>query len=277
MIRLRALGAATGLLGLLATPATAQRPGQPIVAALQWTLRGVEFAACVDFLMEPEAAAEQLAPGYQAVPAAAFTRLNPVLGKEDATDSVYRRWIPSRVCTVEAKFMAVGDRLAEPDEKMGREVVGYWGIAATRTDSAPQYDRWFAARLWANDWHVERYTEAAYIPLDLFKRSLDSVPETTQHHYEVKIGKTILSWNGQLVGRDSTPADSIPPTVLIFPGQRGTRWVAEVSAPLAWQRYLPGVFRVEGKDDLAKALQASPIRLFGPMVWGGDSRVAFHR
>lgn len=269
--------ATAGLLGLLAAPLSAQRPGQPIPAALEWTLRGVEFAACVDFLMAPEAAEKQLDEGYRAVPAASATSLHPALQREVASNATYAQWVPSRVCTIESKFMAVGERLAEPDEKQQREVVGYWGIAATRTDSAPHYDRWFAVHLWANDWHVERYTESSYIPVDLFKRALDSVPETTRHHYEVRIGKTILSWDGQLVGRDSTALQTPAPTTLIFDGQRGTRWIAEVTTQLQWQRLLPGVFRVQGKDDLAEALQASPIRMFGPMAWGGDARVAFHR
>lgn len=276
-MRVRGLGAAVGLLGLLATPASAQRPGQPIPAALQWTLRGVEFSACVDFLMAPEAASKQLGEGYRAVPASAFTPINPALQREAGSNPAYQQWIPARVCTIESKFMAVGERLAEPDEKLQREVVGYWGIAATRTDSAPQFDRWFAVQLWANDWHVEKYTESSYIPVDLFKRALDSVPESNRHHYELRIGKTILSWDGQLVGRDSTGAPELPPATLIFGGLRGTRWVAQVTAQAHWQRYLPGVFRVQGKDDLAKALQGSPIRMFGPMAWGGDVLVSFHR
>jgi hypothetical protein len=38
-----------------------------------------------------------------------------------------------------------------------------------------------------------------------------------------------------------------------------------------------GALRVEGKDDLAKALQASPIRMLGPAFWGGSGEVTFQR
>ena len=50
-----------------------------------------------------------------------------------------------------------------------------------------------------------------------------------------------------------------------------------MSGQPAWTRNPAGVLRVTGKDDLAKAMQASPIRHFGPLYWGGDARVDFSR
>jgi hypothetical protein len=267
-----------GLLGVLAAPAAAQRPGAPVSGGLIWVLRGVEFSACVDFLMDPTMAAGRLEEGYRIVPAGSFSPLSPVLRREIAGDSVHASWVPARVCFLESQSMGVGDRILTPGEKTGdRMAVGYWGIAATRTGGAPRQDQWFAVKLWTNDWHVQKLTEAAYIPVSVFKRSLDPVPESTHHRYQVKIGKTILYWDGDLVGRDSTATTEASQGQLVFDGQRQIPWTAAVTAQPQWTRFLPGVFRVEGKDDLAKALKASPIRMFGPMDWGGDARVEFSR
>ncbi len=274
---LRTSLAALGLLGVLAAPAVAQRPGVPLPAGLLWVLRGVEFSACVDFLMDPATAAAQLEEGYRIVPAGGFAPLSSVLQRELAGDTARAGWVPARVCFIESQSISVGDRAFAPDKPGEREVVGYWGIAATRTEGAPRQDQWFVASLWTNDWHVEKVTEASYIPMAVFKRSFEPVPESPQHRYQIRIGKTVLSWDGQLVGRDSTPATEPSQGQLVFPGQRGIRWSATVSAQPQWTRFLPGVFRVQGKDDLAKALQASPIRMFGPMYWGGDARVEFSR
>ena len=280
-MRLRRILPVAGLLGALASPASAQQAPVPAGAGLVWLLRGVEFSACVDFLVDPAIAAKQLDSGYRIVSAGAFTPLSPALRREITSDSAYAGWVPSRLCVHESQSISVGDRLFTPTDSGGRESVGYWGIAATRTDGAPRQDQWFAVKLWTGDWHIQKPTELAYVPLSVFKRSLAPVPETTRWRYQVKIGKTTLSWDGELVGRDSTAAPADAPAALqanlIFDGQRHIRWWGTLTADPRWMRYLPGLFRVEGKDDLAKALKASPIRMFGPMYWGGEVRVAFSR
>lgn len=276
-MRGRVAWAALGLLGGLAGSASAQRPGQPMVSAYAWVLHDVEFAVCVEFLMEPATAARQLPEGVIVIPAASFGALAPVLRREIQGDSVHAAWIPARLCTAEARSISVGDRLLTPDKKLKSEVVGYWAIAARRADAGTAMDHWYAAELWSNDWHVEKPTEAAYIPVSVFKRALDAVPESNRHQYQVRIGKTTLSWEGELVGRDSTAVEALPPTTLFLNGLRGTNWTAPVTPRLQWTRTLPGIFRVQGKGDLAKALQASPIRMFGPMYWGGETLVSFDR
>lgn len=274
-MRVGTLLASLGLLGVLAAPAMGQQSGSGDPSGLVWTLHGVEFAACVEFLIDPAQAAGLLGAGFSAVPASRFTPLSPVLQREVAGTAALGAWVASRLCFVESRSISVGDRRYSMDDD--REVVGYWGIAATRSAGAPRLDQWYMARLWANDWHVEKLTEAAYIPMAVFKRALDPVPESANHRYEIKIGKTILSWSGQVVGRDSTAATTSPPAGLVFDGHRHIPWNATVSAEPQWTRFLPGVFNVQGKDELAEALKASPIRMFGPMYWGGDAKVEFSR
>lgn len=267
--------ASLGLLGVLATPALGQDPGTGGQAGLVWRLHGVEFSACVEFLIDPTQAAGLLAEGFRTIPAANFTPLSPVLAREVARDAALGAWVASRLCFAESRSITVAARSYALENE--REVVGYWGIAATRAAGTPRLDQWYVAQLWANDWHVEKLTEAAYIPMKVFKRALDPVPESADHRYEIRIGKTVLSWSGQVVGRDSTAATATPPASLLLEGQRRIPWDATVSSDPQWTRLLPGVLNVQGKDDLAQALKASPIRMFGPMYWGGDARVEFFR
>jgi len=267
--------AAAGLLGLLAAPALAQGGAEP---EFSWAQQGVEFSACVEFLMEPEMAAKQLSDGFVAVPAANFAQLSPVLQREIQGDAVHAAWIPARVCLIEAPGISAGGRVMTPEKKMGpREVLGFWIFAASRTEGDYRRDQWYAAQFWTNDWHVQRATEQAFIPMSTFKPSLEAVPESNRHSYEVKIGKTILAWDGELVGRDSAESVQRVEAQLILDGKRRISWQGALSMQTRWMRYLPGTFRVQGKDDLAKALKASPIRMFGPMYWGGDARVDFSR
>jgi len=259
----------------VAAPALAQAPAGP---GYLWSFTGVEFSACVDFLVEPTLAGRQLDPGYQVIPAASFGALTPVLRREIEGDTVHAAWVPSRVCFIEGPQVTIGDNLLTPEKKMeGQEVVGYWAIAARRADGSPSSDQWFVAQFWTNDWRLRKQTEAQFIPVGMLKRSRRPIPESNRHRYEIKIGKTVLSWDGQLAGRDSTAASDPGQSSLIFQGTRSIQWKAAVSSQPIWTRTLPGVFRVEGKDDLAVALRASPIRMFGPMYWGGPARVEFTR
>ena len=271
----RPLWAAVGLLGILAAPAHAQDAAEK---GYVWAFRDVSFYACVDFLMDRTAAEKELAPGFQVIPAGSFTPLSPVLGREVEGDSAKSAMIPAQVCVIEAPAMTSGDALFSPTKKMGmQEAVGYWAIAATRAGGTPTFDRWFVASYWTNDWQVRKRTETAFIPVSTFKRASEAVPATGRHRYSVTIQKTVISWTGELAGRDSTPSAETEPSYQIFDGKRGIQWSATVHSSSRWTRTLPGVLHVEGKDDLAKALKASPIRIFGPMQWGGEARIEFER
>jgi hypothetical protein len=266
---------ALALLGALATPASSQSQAGPVYV---WAFQGVTFSACVDFLMDSGMAAGQLAQGYQAIPAANFVSLAPVLRREIERDTILRGWIPAQVCFVEAPTMTSGDALLTPEGKMGtREMLGYWAIAGSRTGVASAPDGWFVAQYWTNDWRMQKRTEAAFIPMSVVKRKMVLVPESTNTEYAVTIGKTVLSWKGQMAGRDSTAYAEPRTATQIFTGKRSLEMTATVTATPQWSRTLPGVFHVAGKDDLAMALKGSPIRMFGPMYWGGDARVEFIR
>jgi hypothetical protein len=45
----------------------------------------------------------------------------------------------------------------------------------------------------------------------------------------------------------------------------------------SWSRAMIGSLKVEGKDDLAKLLKASPIRFVGPVYQGGTGSLQFSR
>ncbi len=271
----RPLLAAAGLLGALATSLPAQQANG---SGYVWAFRDVTFSTCVDFLMDREMAEKQLEAGYQVVPAGSFTALSPVLGREIEGDSARSALIASQVCVIEAPTMNSGDGLYSPTKKMGpREAVAYWAIAGMRSGGTPSFDQWIVVDYWTNDWQVRKQTESAFVPASTFKRSLAPVPESNRHTYSMAFGKTVLSWTGELVGRDSTASTEQRSATQVFEGKRTIKWTATLSAAPQWTRYLPGVFHVEGKDDLAKALKASPIRMFGPMEWGGDARIVFTR
>lgn len=271
----RRVTALLALLGVVAGSASAQ--GQPGGAvSFSWVIKDLRLAACMDFLIEPSFAEKQVPEDYRLIPASRFSALSPSLARELGGDSVHTAWIPARVCVLEGASVTAGDQFVASSKPGEPVMLAYWGIAATRATGEPRFDQLYVAEFWTSDWHVQKPSQDALIHVSTLKRSLVKLPESTNDRYELKIGKTVLTWDGEL-RRDSTATTDSLAAALLYDGQRGVRFTAAVSGQPVWTRNPAGVFRVSGKDDLAKALQASPVRHFGPLLWGGDARVDFSR
>ncbi len=251
-------------------------PAAPIAIRHAWALRNLQFGACVDFLMAPASAAAQLEVGFQPVPASRSAGLPTPLRYVVSGDTTYAGWIPARLCFLDYASVTSGEHLIDPEGGDNSSMIGYWGIAARRVGTGNGGNEEAIVQWWTSHWRIRQTSELAYIPMKVVDRTRGKVPETTRDRYQVKIGKTIVTWEGTLPADSSAVAAPLGAT-LVFEGQQKTNWTAHASLTPRWMRPLSGVLRVEGKDDLAKALLASPIRSFGPLYNGGDGRVEFLR
>jgi hypothetical protein len=109
------------------------------------------------------------------------------------------------------------------------------------------------------------------------RSSVTDAADTIPDVYSVKIGKTLLVWNG----RPAKESTRVTQPILESWSMLGLRslgiWQTELELTPQVSQPLVGSFRVEGKGDLAKALKASPIRFVGPLYRGGGARLHFRR
>jgi hypothetical protein len=226
--------------------------------------------------MDPASAAAQLEVGFQPTPASRVAGLRTPLKYVVGSDTAYANWVPAHLCFLDYASVTSGEHLIHPEGGEQSSMVGYWAIAARRVGAGNGGDEVAVVRWWTSHWRIRQTTELAYIPMKVVERTWGKVPESTRDRYAVRIGKTFVTWEGTLPsGPGAVPAPLAES--LVFDGQRKTAWTAHATLTPQWTRPLAGVLRVEGKDDLAKALQASPIRSFGPLYGGGDGRVEFQR
>jgi hypothetical protein len=255
----------------------AQRtPAAPAAVRHAWALRNLQFGACVDFLMDPASAAEQLDVGFRPVPASRVPALSTSLKSIVSGDTAYSSWIPARLCFLDYASVTSGDHLIGPEGGESGSMVGYWGIAGRRVGTGNGGDDLAIVQWWTSHLRIRQTSERAYIPMKVVDRQWGKVPESTRDRYQVKIGKTVVTWEGTLPADSGAVSGPLEAT-LAFEGQRKTAWTARAALAPQWSRRLSGVLLVEGKGDLAKALRASPIRAFGPLYGGGDGRVEFLR
>ncbi len=260
------------VVGLAAGALGAQEP--EATAGPQWQLDELDRSFCVAFLIEPARAAKRLPKAFRPVPASRFGPINPALRSLIEGEPLYQAWIPSTLCVYgAASIVANGRRFgSQPDR---REMIGMWAIAGTPEDAEAD-SLWVVGEfLTAND-RIKRAAEGSLLRMRVIDEEVGQDSESREDLHWLKIGKTRVTWVGHLSG-DSSGVGEPRPALWWLKGNRGTTWHARVSWQPRWRQPMVGGLRVEGKDDLAKALKESPIRMLGPAYWGGRAILAFER
>jgi hypothetical protein len=240
---------------------------------LVWKLEETSSGFCLQFLIDPTKAGEDLPDKAILIPAAQAGELHPAISRLITDEAQYARWIPSVVCSYFFGAVTVDGHRVEKGKK-SMPAIAWWGVLArSPSDTAPVFALRFLA---TNNFHVQKPTQVAKVNMEALDLTIDSVPETGDDRYTLKYGKTLVIFDGHAAPDTTLRAATVSQT-----------WWAEGDASTVWHAWadlhpsathgLVGALRVQGKGDLADLLRASPIRLVGPIYSGGDGEVNFFR
>ena len=241
-----------------------------------WSLEGMRAGYCIDFLIPPKLAAKLAPDGAVPLPASGVPDLHPVVRQivAEQPDS-FGTYTPSRTCFWFYGSTRLDDRGGREARADQPEVFAVWTLA-TRTDSAGRSVPGQAAiRMYSSDGRAIQQARTQALDLDGVEPTIGKAPVGPDDRYMVKIGKTTLIWDGHLTV-DSLPATTVQERWRAS-GLRRTTWSAHGSFRPDSSRAMVGALRVTGKGDLAKALQASPVRWAGPMHLAGQGTVTMTR
>jgi hypothetical protein len=246
-----------------------------------WDFENFRANWCVHFLIAPEMAEDELPRGFHSRSARGFPGLAPAVTMLIQGEPNYAEWVPSDFCSTHVDQLKVGDaQLGSSAPPLNdTQYLGVWLIAASPTSDAadslvrPSY---YVATLRSSNWRLIRLAETALIPVQYAEPSAGKVPESTEDRYRVKMGGTVLTWDGHLAGDSAWVAPPIEQDWWIL-SSRGARQMTKVRLQPEKQQNVVGTLQILGKDDLAKSLRASPIRMVGPLSWGGTGSVIFSR
>ena len=201
--------------------------------------------------------------------------LHPALRQVITTQPEFRSWAPSRLCFYYLDAIQIGDH-READKKHRRpQLLAMWSLATVTVGTKAQRD--FVVELYGGRGGLGRAAEGTGVRMEEVRAEVAAATDTTPDAHSVKIGKTLLVWNGR-PAKDST---QVTRPVLESWSMVGLRnlgiWQTELELTPRLSQSLVGSFRVEGKGDLANALKASPIRFVGPLYRGGGARLRFRR
>ena len=239
-----------------------------------WTLQGLRTGQCVRFLLDPTAARRALHKGARFLPASRDETLHPALRGVIDGQPEFAAWTASSLCLFYADALTLGGRRVGGKDPRKQQMIGLWTVAASEQGSGVRQD--VVLDFFGVGDGLVRAARYAKVKLSEARSSVSNVPGTDNDLYKVQIGKTRLVWNGRAVGDSIRVAQPIQESWLAQ-GASGTVWRVQATLKPEWSRPLVGVLSVEGKDDLAKALKASPIRFVGPLYQGGGVELRFSR
>lgn len=263
---------------LLAAPLAAQddAKGEQV-----WRVQGLRDGFCVLLLVDPQAVSKNVPDGIKLMPAAKAGDLHTALKSEIQSQPAMGSWSPSQLCFYSVDTLETdGYRLAD---KKGRktQLFALWTVSGTETASGKRRDvamlvvssseRLIRSRKLAS--HYIRSAEAKVGKVPVVDEN--GVPNSDDR-FQVKIGKTLVTWDGH-DSADSVEAKGALETAWATNAGGEGKEVGSLTLTPRWASPMVGSLKVEGKDDLARALKASPVRFVGPKYRGGGGEIRLGR
>lgn len=243
---------------------------------LQWEVGAATSGWCVYFLMEGTEAQKDLTRGHRLVLASEAKNLPRALQQAIAEDPKYADWVPSELCTYYVEAVWSGGRRFDKGDKNTPMALIYWGVAAAEGQSA--WDGEMSLKVaGTNSFPLTRWMEVQGLHIDRIPidRDPDPVaPEDSQ--YVIKMEGATITFIGHMNPDSVTPPAPRQATG-VFNGPVNSVWKMSFSYTPERMASLGGSLKIVGKRDLAKALNASPIRLLGASVVGGKGAVGFSK
>ncbi len=246
-----------------------------------WRIEGLRTGFCVQLLIDPGQLDVAIPRDARPLRADAVNDLNPVLRTMISNQPEFAAWTPSRLCLYYMETVDVGPlRVSERDPGKA-PMIGVWSLAAV--DAAGGARRDVVLRMFTNTGRLERAGQVSGLDLRKVRstvRDLDNEDDASAPpigiRYQVKLGKSVLTWDGRRVG-DSTRAEGSQSTEWRADSRRRGQMNARLTLTPEWSKAMVGSLWVEGEDGFANAIKASPIRFVGPAMLGGGGELAFGR
>lgn len=247
-----------------------------------WRVEGLRKAFCVQFLMDPASKAlEDLPEGYRPVPASEAAELHVSLRSVVDEQPEFAAWSPSRLCFDAADTVRTGEFIL--GDKSGRhpQLFATWTVLALRPGGSPGD---VALKLFSNSDRLIRSARTAGQEVHEARLLVGLVPAedddgvaSTDERFQVKMGKTTVTWDGHAARDSAAIKEPIRRRWTANSTRGGRTATGEVVFSPALAQAMAGSLKVDGKDELAKVLRASPTRFAGPVYRGGGGSISFDR
>jgi hypothetical protein len=267
--------------GLAPAPLVAQDEEKDEDLNRVWRIEGLQTGFCVQLMLDPAKLHVSMPRGARPLRADAIEDLSPVLRNVVTHQPEYASWTPSKICMYYMQTVDVGSLRVSARDPQKAPMLGVWTISAAQGEGTAAHD--VVLRLFTNSGRLERAGEVSGLDLRKVESEVRNLPNEDDPaappigvRRSVRLKKTMLTWEGRQVD-DSTKANGAVTVVWRADSKRRGPMTARLALTPEWTKGMAGSLRVEGDDDFAEAVKASPVRFVGPAVVGGNGELAFGR
>jgi hypothetical protein len=235
----------------------------------------------VQLLVDPAKLDVSIPKRSRPLRADAIADLGPALRSVVESQPEYAAWSPSRLCLYYMESVDVGSLRVTERDRSKAPMIGVWVLAAADVEGRARKD--VVLRLFTNTGRLEQAGQVSGLDLRRVRSTVsdianedDASAPPTGIRYQVKLGKTLLTWDGRRASDSTRASGPLSNEWRAYSRRRGPMTARMVLSPV-WTQPMVGSLRVEGKDDFADAIKASPIRFVGPAALGGRGELAFGR
>ncbi len=235
----------------------------------------------MQLLLDPGKLDVDIPRGTRPLRADAIEDLSPALRTVLTHQPEFASWTPSKICVYYMSTVDVGSLTVTEREPEKAPMIGVWSLSAAEGAGNTAQD--VALRLFTNNGRLERAAEVSGLDLRKVRSEVKAIPNENDAsappigiRRTIRLNKTLLTWEGRQVD-DSTQAQGNLAILWRADSKRRGPMTARLALTPEWTKGMAGSLRVEGEDDFAEAVKASPIRFVGPAVMGGGGQLAFGR
>jgi hypothetical protein len=249
---------------------------QPLAAQadeMLWRWVDAQDGFCVWYLADPALAPGLVPAGTPLRPASATAALPDVLLRIVQDEPRFTEWIPAFLCV--GRFAAVAAD-GTPAGTMGDEqplLLTLSGLAAASPYG--QDAGWQLATIGLRAGSLDRVADRAWIANREPSMRVRNGLQGEDDEWELSLDGTKLIWSGHSTG--PVRVGTTRSMSFGYAGNRNTTWLVALRMAPAEEQSQVGALRIEGKNPLAQALKASPIRAVSGLSRGGELTMTFRR
>jgi hypothetical protein len=258
---------------LMALSAGAGRVLAQVPAEVRWSLEGNRGSYCIWYLADPDLARTMVPSNTVLAPAGAGAGLPPLLARTVQDEPRFAQWIPGAIC------IAAYDRVTDGGRTLAQGKADRPVIVATNSLAASGARGFPAASSYLIDFMTDQRSLARAAEASGF--GMDGITVLTRRQVgaddprvSITVAGVQITWSGHAIG--DSGVGKTRSVSFGYGSGRSAAWLIELQSAPGSTRLMAGTLEVDGRNTLARALKASPVRAIGPEESGGAVTLTFH-
>ena len=262
-----------GLVALLAGGASALSAQAQVPHDATWALEGSQGGYCIWYLADPAIARKMVPSSAVLTPAGNGDGLPLLLASTIREEPRFSQWIPGSICFGFYQRISAGDHtLAEG--KADRPVIIATSTLAAQNAHGVEGATEYLLDLMTNDRNLSSAADRIGVDMEGLEYLARIRVEGGDPAVTITAAGTVISWSGHPLADSSV--GTTRSVSFGYGGPRSANWLVRLESAPATSRLIVGDLSVSGRNNLSKALLASPARAMGPEEAGGTTTITFH-